>query len=218
MIGRILIIASLICLSSCTQLYFDSLEKVGYTKRELLHSRTQQAYQSALRASEQLRNASFILGENQQLNSAKAPLQLKVIQRAISSGKDQADDTLSSIESAEVAAGALFDQWKSELGDYSAKSASRRSLSEQNLFEAENKIRGTLADLRQIHKNLESLITELEDKSLFLKHASIARELGNAPKTVDDSDRMISSLESLDRSLSSIKQRIASQQTAGLKS
>lgn len=171
-----LLVASLL-LCGCSRVYYSTMDKLGYHKREMLVNRVQDARDAQEEAKEQFQSA---LEEF----TAVAQFQGGDLEKLYNKLKDQLDHSESKaqavskrIEDVESVGEALFKEWESELDQYS--SAELRRLSEDKLRQTRLRYARLVAAMRSAEMKIEPVLTAFRDQVLFLKHNLNARALAS---------------------------------------
>ena len=165
---RIVFIFSLLLLSACETAYFNTMEKFGVHKREILVDRVEEARDAQKDAQDQFRSAleqfksvvSFDGGELENLYDR--------LNDEFEASEDAADVIRERIDNIESVADALFKEWTEELTLYS--NANLRRDSQQKLDATRNKYKQLLAAMRNAEKRLDPVLAAMRDQVLYLKH------------------------------------------------
>jgi hypothetical protein len=163
----ILTIAALF-LGACQTAYYETMEKLGYHKRELLIDSVEDARESQEEAKEQFKSAldTFIAV----INFEGGELQEKYdkLSAEYDESKAKAEAVQDHIDEVEDVAEALFDEWESELDQYS--DARLRRVSENKLVETKSRYKQLIRAMRRAEEKIDPVLSAFQDQVLFLKH------------------------------------------------
>lgn len=177
-------------LVGCESAYYDAMEKFGVHKRDILVDRIEDAQETQEKGQEQFRSA---LEQFQSL----VDFQGGELEDAYNRLNDEYEDSVDAaeairdrIDSVESVAEALFDEWASELGEYT--NASLRRDSERQLRDTRSRYDRVVSAMRRAEQSMEPVLASLKDNVLYLKHnlnaraiASLKGELGNVNADVN---------------------------------
>jgi Ribonuclease G/E len=149
-------------------MYYDSMEKLGWHKRDLLVSRVQDARDEQQEAKEEFQTALEKFtdvvgfeGGDLQSNYDKLNDQFERCERQAGKVRDR-------IESIESVAIALFDEWETELETYSSPDLRRRS--EEQLVQTRARYDQLIGAMHRAEQKMEPVLVAFGDQVLFLKH------------------------------------------------
>ena len=175
--------------AGCKSAYYGTLETFGKHKRDLLVERVEDARDDQEEAKESFQTAlerfSELTGfEGGELQKAYATL-AKEHERCAG----EAEDVKKRIASVEEVAGDLFEEWETELDQYS--DAKLRRASEQQMKETRDRYQDLIGAMRRAESKMEPVLAAFHDRVLFLKHnlnaqaiASLRGEVGTLEKDV----------------------------------
>lgn len=184
-----LVLAALIMVAGCETAYYDAAEKLGFHKRDILIDRIESAQEAQEEGQEQFKSA---LEQFQSVVNFDGGDLQDVYEKL----NDEYEDSVSAaetitdrIDSVESVANALFDEWQTELGEYTNERYRRDS--ERQLKETQRRYSRLLASMRKAERSIDPVLTTLKDNVLFLKHnlnaraiASLKNELGTVNQDV----------------------------------
>lgn len=168
-IGYSVIICSLIFSSiGCQRVYYGTMEKFGYHKRDLLVDRVKDARDSQKDAKEQFETAldkfSAVLG----FKGGSLEKKYKQLKEEYEKSEEKADAVRDRIESVEDVSEALFREWKSELKHYTNDSLRRSS--ERKLRQTRKQYGQLISVMKRAEKKIGPVLSAFRDQVLFLKH------------------------------------------------
>ena len=182
--------AILVLLAGCSTVYYNTMEKLGFEKRDILVDRVEDARDSQNDASDTFR--SSLERFQSVVNTPDTPLKAKYEQMrdAYEDSEAAADQVRGRIDDVEDVAAALFEEWEDELDRY--ESASLRRSSEQKLAETRRHYEQLIARMHDAEQRMEPVLQAFEDQMLYLKHnlnaqaiAALESELGRIRQDVD---------------------------------
>lgn len=187
---RVALPLALLFLAGCETAYYDALERVGVHKREILVDRVAEAQETQEEGQEQFKSAleqfrSVVNFDGGDLEDAYESLNAEY-----EDSVGAAERIRDRIESVESVGEALFDEWESELGEYTNESLRRDS--ERQLRDTRRRYDRLIAAMRRAESSIDPVLASLKDNVLYLKHnlnaraiASLKGELGTINTNVD---------------------------------
>jgi len=197
--ARLLVLpAILLGLCSCSTMYYDTMEKLGVHKRDIMVDRVKaardtqnEAKQQFLTAMEQFKSVVNFPGGDleKEYNKLNATLQ---------KSESKAAEVRSRIRSVEDVSEALFSEWRSEIKQYSSDAL--RKSSQQKYDATQKKYTELIKAMKKAEAKLEPALAPLRDQVLFMKHnlnaraiAGLSNELISVQTNVD---RLVRDMES----------------------
>lgn len=185
-----LAVAFALLLSGCESTYYDAMEKLGVHKRDILIDRIVEAQETQEEGQEQFKSA---LEQFQAVVNFDGGELEEVYNRLNNEYEDSvsaADDISDRIDAVESVAEALFDEWQSELGEYT--NANLRRESERQLKDTQRRYERLIASMHKAERSIDPVLSSLKDNVLYLKHnlnaraiASLKGELGTVNTNVN---------------------------------
>ena len=185
-----LVLAVVLTLTGCSTVYYNTMEKLGFEKRDILVDRVEDARDSQDGAQETFR--SSLERFQSVVETPDTPLKEKYeeVRDAYEDSEAAAQDVRDRIDSVEDVAAALFDEWEDELSRYESQSLRRSS--EQKLVETRRHYDQLITRMHDAEDRMEPVLQAFEDQMLFLKHnlnaqsiAALESELGRIRQDVD---------------------------------
>ncbi|RJQ49422.1 MAG: DUF2959 domain-containing protein [Desulfobacteraceae bacterium] len=175
--------ALLILFSGCQKVYYQTMEKLGYPKRDLLVREVEKARDSQKEAKDQFESAL-------ERFSAVAGYEggdLEDLYRSLSSeyeeSKTRAEAVQQRIEAVSDVAGALFEEWEKEIDQYGDNRL--RQVSRQKLSETRSRYKGLIEAMKRAEKKIPPVLTAFNDQVLYLKHNLNARAVASLKNEVE---------------------------------
>jgi len=175
----------------CQKTYYNTMEKFGVHKRDIMVDRVEEARDSQEEAKEQFQSAleqfSSVLG----FKGGDLEDKYKKLKAEYDKSEAKANEVTDRIDAVEDVSEALFDEWEDELDQYS--SASLRRDSEKKLKATRRQYEQLIRAMNKAEKKIEPVLTALRDQVLYLKHnlnakaiASLQGELVNVESDIAD--------------------------------
>ena len=179
--------AALPLLASCTAAYYRAFESVGIEKRDILVDRVEDARGSQTAAKEQFASAldryrSVVNVEGGELEEIYDRLAAE-FERSEARAKD-VEERVAAVESV---AEDLFDEWETEIGEYSDPGL--RTKSQRLLTDTRADYRRLVAAMQRAEAAMEPALTLFRDQVLFLRHNLNARAVGSLDTELADIER-----------------------------
>ena len=172
--------------------YFNTLEKVGVERRELLVSRVDKAREAQVDAQKQFKDA---LEEFQALVGYQGGDLEKMYSKLSSeyeASEKSAEEVRTRITKIEQVAQSLFDEWHREIGQYQNQQYRRES--ERDLAATRERTDQVVRALKRSAKTMDPVLLKLRDQVLYLKHNLNARALGSLGGTAKSLELEVSGL------------------------
>jgi hypothetical protein len=167
----------LIAISGCSSVYYNTMEKLGYEKRDLLVDRVEDSRAAQEAARKQFESAldQFIAVTNYQGGDLEA-----VYRRLKSEYEDsaaRAEAVRTRIDRVEQVADDLFAEWKAELDLY--RDPQLRRSSARQLEQTRARYKQLIAAMHRAEKGMAPVLSAFQDRVLYLKHNLNARAIAS---------------------------------------
>jgi Skp family chaperone for outer membrane proteins len=190
---RLTLAAGLLLLASgCSSTYYNTLEKFGYAKRDVLVDRVEKAQESQTEAKEQFADALEKFLAVTKTDGGDLQKKYSEMSSEFKRSETRAAEVHERIDAVEDVAEALFSEWKQELKQYS--SASLRSESQHQLDTTRRSYDNVLRLMRRAAERMDPVLATFRDQVLFLKHNLNARALASLDSTNRELEADISRL------------------------
>jgi SMC interacting uncharacterized protein involved in chromosome segregation len=183
--------------AGCESLYYGTMEKFGKYKRDILVDRVKDARDAQEETKEQFASALEKFRSVVNVEGGKLQEKYDVLKGELDRSESKASAVRKRINDVEDVAGALFDEWEKELGQY--KSAELREESRKKLEQTRQRYSLLIGAMKRAESKIEPVLSAFRDQVLFLKHnlnaqaiASLQSELGTMEA---DTDRLIAEME-----------------------
>jgi len=179
-------------MSACQSVYYNTMEKFGYHKRDVLVDRIESARDAQTEAKEQFESAlekfsSVIRFEGGELEEKYNTLKSEYDQSA-----DKAEAVSDRIDAVEDVAETLFDEWEAELDQYSNKNLRRTS--ERKMRQTKRQYAQLINAMKRAGKKIDPVLSAFKDQVLFLKHNLNARAIASLKSELDSVEADVTSL------------------------
>jgi hypothetical protein len=186
-----------IAVTGCNEMYFDALEKLGFDKREVLIDRIEKARDGQEEAKEEFESALDRFRALVRFEGGDLEETYERLRHELDRVESQTDAVHKQIEAIEDVAGALFDEWESELDDYSNTTMRRNSA--RRLAATKKRYKTLITAMHRAETKMEPALDPFQDQVLYLKHNLNARAvaaLDDELKTIEaDIDSLIRDME-----------------------
>ena len=191
------LISATLLLTSCSNVYYGAMEKVGVHKRDIMVTRVKKARTSEQKAKEVFKDALDEFTAVTGYKGGDLEKQYKRVNKAYLSSEKQASDVKARHDDVESVSKALFREWKKEIKLY--ESAELKAESTKQLKAAQARYTDLMAAMRRAEKSLDPVLRKFRDHSLFLKHnlnsKAIASLEGQVKTTRIEVSRLIKEME-----------------------
>jgi hypothetical protein len=195
----------------CQSVYYDTMEKMGYHKRDLMVSDVEKARDAQQEAKEQFKSALERFTTVLNVKGGELQDKYDTLNAEYEKSEAKAQAVRDRIASVEDVSAALFKEWEAELKEYS--SASLRRNSQKKLTQTRTQYAQLIKAMKRAETKMDPVLTKFKDQVLFLKHnlnaqaiASLKSELvsveGNIASlikemeaSIKEADSFISSME-----------------------
>ena len=163
-------------LTACSSAYYSAMESFGVHKREILADEVENAQGAQQDAQEQFASALEQLSSLIEYDGGDLQQQYEATLAQYEASKDAADEVSGRINAIEKVGKALFDEWSSEIDQYS--SAKLKSQSRVKLKDTVRKYDRLVGAMRKAEGKMTPVLAALKDNTLYLKHNLNAKAIG----------------------------------------
>jgi DNA repair exonuclease SbcCD ATPase subunit len=171
-----LVAAAALLGSGCASMYYDTMEKMGVHKRDIMVDRVESARDSQKEAKQEFANALEQFKSVVSIKGGDLEAKYNKLNAALQKSEARATEVRDRIDAVESVSEALFKEWKTELKQYS--NAELRRSSEQQLKDAQHRYQGLMAAMKKAESRIDPVLQPLRDQVLFLKHNLNAKAIG----------------------------------------
>jgi len=177
-------------LVACSTAYYGTMEKLGYPKRELLVNRVETARDAQQDAKEEFKSALEKFRTVVNFDGGALEEKYAELKSAYDRSSARAEAVSDRIESVEDVAEYLFEEWESELDQYT--NADLRRSSARKLEQTKRQYTRLIGAMKRAEKKMDPVLAAFKDQVLYLKHnlnakaiASLQTELVSVQSDVD---------------------------------
>lgn len=171
----------------CSSAYYNTMEKFGVHKRNIMVDRVEEARDSQKEAEKQFASALDQFKSVVAVDGGNLESVYKKLNSEYEDSKSAAEDIRNRIDGIESVADALFDEWEDELKQYS--SGDLRSESQRKLKVTKSKYQQLITAMRKTESRLDPVLTAMNDQVLYLKHNLNARAIQSLKQEVVKIDK-----------------------------
>ena len=183
--------------AGCSSVYYKTMEKFGYPKRDLLVERVDDTRKAQGEAKEQFASALEHFIAVTKVEAGDLQGKYNDLNREFARSEKCAKEVHERIAAVEDVAEALFREWKEELSQYS--NASLRGESQRQLDATRRRYDDLVRLMRRAASRMEPILATFRDQVLFLKHNLNARAIASLDTTTRtleaDISRLIADME-----------------------
>jgi hypothetical protein len=154
--------------SGCQTAYYETMEKLGYHKRDLMVSDVKKARDAQQDAKEQFKSALDRFTKTLNVQGGELQDKYDVLNEEYQQSEKRAQAVRDRIASVEHVSDALFEEWSAELKQYS--SAALRQKSQKQLTQTRSQYAQLIKAMKRAEAKMDPVLAKLKDHVLFLKH------------------------------------------------
>jgi len=186
-----------VSLTACQSMYYNSMEKVGVHKRDIMKDRVKDARNSQSDAKDEFKTTLQLFSEVVSIKSGDLEKTYNKLNKAYEKADASATEVRDRIASIESVSKALFKEWRAENKSYS--NAEFRRNSETQLRDAEARYETMIDAMNDAAGKMDPVLVAFHDQVLFMKHnlnsAAIASIQGEVVKIQNDVSKLIAEME-----------------------
>lgn len=167
-IAHPLLLLAALMISGCESMYYKTMEQVGVHKRDILVDRVEGARDAQQDGKEQFQSALEKFSDMLNYSGGDLEATYDKLNREYENSQTKAERVSARIDDVENVAGDLFDEWDTELDQYS--SAQLRNSSEQKLRDTRRHYSQMITAMRKAESKMAPVLAALKDQVLYLKH------------------------------------------------
>lgn len=207
----LLVAISVTLTAGCSTVKYNTLEKFGIHKRDLLVDNVEETRDAQKEAQKQFKSALEQFGSVVSIEETGLKKAYEALDEEYEDSLDAAEEVSDQIRDVENVAEDLFAEWNNEIQEYS--DANLRRSSETQLKETRAKYTEMHDSMLAAEKSMQPVLATFKDNVLFLKHNLNAQAVGSLKSTFGDLQGDIDALISqMNRSIERSNQFIAEMQ------
>jgi len=165
---QILGIGLVFFLSSCSSVYYETMEQFGVHKRDIMVDRVVDARDAQEEAKEQFTSALEQFTAVINFDGGELQDNYETLNSAFEESESRAQAVTDRVNAVENVSEALFGEWEDELEQYS--NAKLRASSERQLNSTRKRYSKMMKAMRSAERKMEPVLNAFRDQVLFLKH------------------------------------------------
>lgn len=185
-------------LSSCSSVYYGTMEKMGVHKRDIMVDRVQEARDTQREAKEQFLTAMEQFKSVVNFQGGNLEKEYNKLNATLKNTEAEAANVRNRIDAVEDVSEALFSEWRAEIKQYSSDSLGQAS--QRKYVVTQMKYEGLIQAMKKAEAKLEPALVPLRDQVLFMKHNLNARAITGLSNEVisvqTNVDRLVRDMES----------------------
>lgn len=171
------------CRREIREEYYESLEKVGLEKREMLVKRVDKARDAQEDAQEQFTDALEQFQALVGTQGTELEATYKALKAEFEDSEARAEQVHNRIKKVENVAEALFAEWKTEIDEIGNQDYKRRS--QKKLTTTKARYDRLLSSMNKASESMDPVLAKLRDQVLYLKHNLNAQALGSLDREAE---------------------------------
>jgi hypothetical protein len=164
----VLIISSILLISGCQKTYYNTMEKLGVHKRDIMVSRVKAAQDAQEEAKDQFKSALDKFSSVLKFDGGKLEEKYEELTTEYERSSKKAEEVRDRIDDVEDVSEALFSEWETELAQYTNKNLRRTS--EQKLRKTQGQYKQLIRAMKRVEGKIDPVLNAFNDQVLFLKH------------------------------------------------
>lgn len=155
--------------SGCQTAYYNTMEKLGTHKRDILADRIEAARDSQLDAKEQFHSALDQFSTTLKFKGGTLEDKYTKLNKVYEKSEDKANEVKDRIEKVEHVSGALFEEWEEELQQYT--NVKLRKNSATQLQTTKKRYEVLIKAMKRAEQKIHPVLSALKNQVLTLKHS-----------------------------------------------
>ncbi|MBM4053499.1 MAG: DUF2959 domain-containing protein [Planctomycetes bacterium] len=154
--------------SGCQTTYYNSMEKLGYNKREMLSNKVKDARNILQETDEQFKSALVEFRSVVTHDGVTYEEKYNRLKNGYEKCREKSLSLSKGIKAAETVAEAMFTEWEVELEQY--VNSSLRESSQRKLIQKRRQFQHLIESMKYIERKLDPVLVDFSDQVLYLKH------------------------------------------------
>jgi hypothetical protein len=194
----VLVGTAMIFLGGCQRVYYATMEKLGYHKRDLLVDRVQEARNAQEDAKEQFQSALDRFRQVTHFEGGALEDKYNELNAELERSEASAEGVRQRIDAVEDVSEDLFREWEGELDQYTNEKLRRASA--RQLEATRERYAPLIRSMRRAEAKIDPVLSAFRDQVLFLKHnlnaQAVASLQGELTSIETDINALIKEMES----------------------
>ena len=174
--GCFLIVTIILGLSGCSTMYYETMEKVGVHKRDIMIDRVKEARDTQDDAKKQFLTAMEQFKTVVNFKGGNLEKEYNKLNGTLQESEAKASAVRNRISAVEDVSDALFREWRGEIKQYSSDALRKSSQRKYDI--TQQKYKELIGSMKKAESRLEPVLVPLRDQVLFLKHNLNAQAIG----------------------------------------
>lgn len=153
---------------SCQTAYYETMEKLGYHKRDLMVRDVEKARDAQQEAKEQFKSALDRFTKTLDIQGGELQEKYDALNTEYERSEAKAKAVRNRIASVEEVSEALFAEWNAELKQYSSSALRRKS--QEQLTQTRANYAQLIKAMKRAEAKMDPVLAKFKDQVLFLKH------------------------------------------------
>ena len=186
------IVAAMATASGCSLVYYNTMEKFGVHKRDIMVDRVQEARDAQEEAKDQFKSALQRFSAVVQFDGGDLEEKYTQLKDEYDQSSAKAQAVRDRIAAVEDVAEALFAEWESELNQYT--NANLRQSSARKLKQTRQNYNQLISAMKRAEKKMDPVLASFHDQVLYLKHNLNARAVASLKNELTSVEADVASL------------------------
>ncbi len=169
--------AATITAGGCQSAYYNTMEKFGYQKREILVNRVKDARDENQKTAEQFNSALAQFSQVVNFDGGNLEEKYEQLNSEYERCESSAEAVRKRIGAVEDVGDALFDEWEAELKQYT--NVKLRNASQQKLVQTRRQYDRLIRSMHRAESKIDPVLSAFRDQVLYLKHNLNARAIAS---------------------------------------
>jgi hypothetical protein len=192
---RLLFFAALaiaVTISGCQSVYYNTMEKFGYQKREILVDRVKDARDENKKTAEQFNSALAQFSQVVNFEGGNLEEKHEQLNAEFQRCESSAEAVKKRIAAVEDVGEALFDEWEAELKQYT--NTKLRRASQQKLVRTRRQYDQLIRSMKRAESKIDPVLSAFRDQVLYLKHNLNAKAIASLQTELISVENNVASL------------------------
>ena len=171
----------LLAVTGCKSAYYNTWEKLGWAKRDILVDRVEDARDDQEAAKKQFKTTLERFQEVTNFQGGDLEEKYKKLNGEYEDSVSAAEDVSKRIKAVESVAGDMFKEWQEEIKQFS--NAELRRSSEEKLRDTRQRYNQLIGVMKQAEGKMKPVLAAFKDQVLYLKHNLNAQAVSSLQAT-----------------------------------
>ena len=209
-IRPLLTLMFVITLTACSTVYYETMEKFGIEKREILTDRVASAQKAQVAAKDEFASALEKFRTVIKVDGGDLQDKYDRLKKELESAESRAETVHKRIEAVETVAEDLFDEWTTEIKQYENQRLAESSRSQLKATQA--RYAKLIRQMHAAESRIDPVLRVFRDQVMYLKHNLNARAIASIETELRIVEADVSALISaMDASIAEAQSFLASE-------